>query len=277
MDNKKIGNFIAEMRKANNMTQKDLAEQLNVTDKAVSKWERGMGYPEITTIPSLAKVLNISTSELMLGQKIDSDTGNSSDPEVIVSDTMEFVEQAHRQKTLITKNIIFNSINVSFLIGIFVCVLCNFVIQKRLDWSLYVVGSEIAAWVILAPFFLIKRHRFVGAMAGLTITILPLLFLIEYLCPIKGWVIPFALPMVVISLIGLWISVILFSYTRINRLYLVSFELILFGVVLNIIINSFVSNYLNSYDNLSNFIVELSCGFLAVVLFVYAAIRKNRK
>jgi len=44
MDNKKIGTFILELRKSKNMTQRELAEKLNVTDKAVSKWERGLGY-----------------------------------------------------------------------------------------------------------------------------------------------------------------------------------------------------------------------------------------
>ena len=57
MDNKKIGNFIYELRKEKNMTQQDLADLLGVTNKAVSKWERGEGYPEITLVPEIAKIL----------------------------------------------------------------------------------------------------------------------------------------------------------------------------------------------------------------------------
>ncbi len=49
MDIQKTGALIAELRRQNHMTQKELAAKLNVTDKAVSKWERGIGYPEITT------------------------------------------------------------------------------------------------------------------------------------------------------------------------------------------------------------------------------------
>jgi len=69
MDSKKIGAFIACLRKEHSMTQKDLAEQLNVTNKAVSKWETGEGYPEITIISALAEVLGVTTDELLKGER----------------------------------------------------------------------------------------------------------------------------------------------------------------------------------------------------------------
>lgn len=54
MDVKRTGSFIAEMRKGKNMTQAELAAKLQVTDKAVSRWERGVGYPDITLLEPLA-------------------------------------------------------------------------------------------------------------------------------------------------------------------------------------------------------------------------------
>ena len=60
-----MGEKIAELRKEKNMTQKDLAEQMNVTDKAVSKWERNLACPDINSIPRLAEVLEISADELL--------------------------------------------------------------------------------------------------------------------------------------------------------------------------------------------------------------------
>lgn len=60
-----MGEKIAELRKAKNMTQKDLAEQMNVTDKAVSKWERNLACPDINSVPRLAEVLGISVDELL--------------------------------------------------------------------------------------------------------------------------------------------------------------------------------------------------------------------
>ena len=70
MDAKKFGAFIAEMRKENNMTQMDLARKLQVTDKAVSKWERGIGFPDINSIEPLADALGITVLEIMRSERI---------------------------------------------------------------------------------------------------------------------------------------------------------------------------------------------------------------
>lgn len=60
-----MGEKIAELRKARGMTQKDLAARMNVTDKAVSKWERDLTCPDINSIPRLAETLGISVEELL--------------------------------------------------------------------------------------------------------------------------------------------------------------------------------------------------------------------
>jgi transcriptional regulator with XRE-family HTH domain len=65
MNDKKMGDLISELRKQKNMTQKDLADLLNVTDKAVSKWERGISCPDIAAIPLLAQTLGITSEELL--------------------------------------------------------------------------------------------------------------------------------------------------------------------------------------------------------------------
>ena len=62
---KEFGRFIAGMRKEKKMTQAELAEKIHVTDKAVSRWERGLGFPDIQTIEPLAQALGISVLELM--------------------------------------------------------------------------------------------------------------------------------------------------------------------------------------------------------------------
>lgn len=68
MDSKKIGNLIAEARKIKNMTQKELAIRLHVTDKAVSKWERGVSIPDIALIIPISDLLDISVYELLGGE-----------------------------------------------------------------------------------------------------------------------------------------------------------------------------------------------------------------
>ncbi len=65
MNTKTIGETISSLRKQNNMTQSDLAKKMNVTDKAVSKWERNLSYPDITSISKLAKILGVDSSYLI--------------------------------------------------------------------------------------------------------------------------------------------------------------------------------------------------------------------
>ena len=65
MEAKELGHFIADLRKEKQMTQAELAERLYVTDKAVSRWERRIGYPDINTLEPLADALGITLTELM--------------------------------------------------------------------------------------------------------------------------------------------------------------------------------------------------------------------
>lgn len=66
---KTLGMMIAELRKEQGMTQKELANKMGVTDKAVSKWERDLSYPDIKSLPNLALLLNVSVDELMQFKK----------------------------------------------------------------------------------------------------------------------------------------------------------------------------------------------------------------
>ena len=74
MDQIKIGKFIAECRKSQNMTQLQLAERMNVTDRAVSKWENGKSMPDSSLMLELCNVLKISVTDLLNGENIK--TGN---------------------------------------------------------------------------------------------------------------------------------------------------------------------------------------------------------
>ena len=69
MLNKSIGEMISSLRKEKGMTQNDLAEKMNVTDKAVSKWERNLSCPDVNSIPKLAEVLGVSVDELLNARK----------------------------------------------------------------------------------------------------------------------------------------------------------------------------------------------------------------
>lgn len=67
MDAMKTGRFICENRKRLGMSQRDLAERLNITDKAVSKWERGISFPDIAMLIPISEVFEISLYDLLTG------------------------------------------------------------------------------------------------------------------------------------------------------------------------------------------------------------------
>ena len=69
MDNKKFGDFIKELRKEKQLTQKELGEKLNITDKAISKWERGLSFPDIAVLKDLSEFFEIDISELLNGER----------------------------------------------------------------------------------------------------------------------------------------------------------------------------------------------------------------
>ena len=73
MNKTECGLFICKLRKEKNMTQKELADKLVISDKAVSKWERGISYPDITLLEPLSLILGVSITELVHGRKNDMD------------------------------------------------------------------------------------------------------------------------------------------------------------------------------------------------------------
>ncbi len=84
MDNQKTGKFIAECRKTLGYNQKELAEKLNITDKAVSKWETGRSVPDVSLLMPLAEILNTSVAEILNGEKISEEKLTDVSDEIIV-------------------------------------------------------------------------------------------------------------------------------------------------------------------------------------------------
>lgn len=85
MTKQTMGEMIAALRKERGMTQKDLADKMNVTDKAVSKWERNLSCPDVNSIPRLAEVLRVSVEELMNAAPKEAEEAQESEVQKIVA------------------------------------------------------------------------------------------------------------------------------------------------------------------------------------------------
>ena len=97
MDAEKFGAYIAALRKDKNMTQAELGQILQVTDKAVSKWERGLGFPDIKMIEPLADALGVSVLEIMKSEKIENSTITNTDATKIIESSADLVKEQFRQ------------------------------------------------------------------------------------------------------------------------------------------------------------------------------------
>ena len=84
MNQIKIGKFIAECRKKGNLTQMQLAEKLGITDKAISKWERGIAMPDSSIMLELCGILGISVNELLSGEKINMENNDQKNEQLLL-------------------------------------------------------------------------------------------------------------------------------------------------------------------------------------------------
>ena len=114
MDLYKIGKFIADCRKNNNLTQTQLAEKLHVTDRAVSKWECGKSMPDSSIMLELCSILNISVNELLTGEKISMEDYNKQ----AENNLIEMKKQKElADKRLLNLEIVLGSLGVIFLLS----------------------------------------------------------------------------------------------------------------------------------------------------------------
>ena len=114
MENENIGKLISKIRKEKGMTQKDLADKLNVTDRAVSKWERGICCPDISLLKDLSSILGISISKLICGDEVSDESINK---------TIQYTEKNIKQRIIKYFNITLISIMIILIIFVVLSIL----------------------------------------------------------------------------------------------------------------------------------------------------------
>lgn len=100
MDAKVTGCFIAQLRKELGLTQKELAEKLEVTDKAISRWETGKGLPDTSLLKPLAEIFGVSVGELLSGRPMD-DSQIKSQADHIILESLSYEESQERWKQIL--------------------------------------------------------------------------------------------------------------------------------------------------------------------------------
>lgn len=119
MNQEKIGKFIAELRKEKSLTQSELAEKLNITKNAVSKWERGLSMMDISLLKPLSEILGVSVSELLNGKRLDK-VDNDIINDTITNSTNIYVKK--EKNKLIKRILIIISIFIVFTTSILIII-----------------------------------------------------------------------------------------------------------------------------------------------------------
>lgn len=263
--NEKMGRFISELRKAQNMTQKSLAEKLEVTDKAVSKWERGISCPDVSLLIPLSKVLGVTASELLNGERTRESVEETKDD--IVEEAILYSKRNAVLKTGRVKKNILAVISLTFMIAIVACVITDICITRSLTWSLIVILSLAFSWILLLPFFRAKEKVIQKSLIVLSITVIPFLVILSWLLKVpEVWKLGICIS--VVSLIGLWCVYAVFMKvnTRKFRAAGISFLVavpVTWGI--NVVIEAFTHE--SAATPVNNIINIMSVAILAVICF----------
>ncbi len=161
MNKTEFGSYIKESRLKKNYTQKQLADLLFIDVSAVSKWERGVSFPDITLVPDICKVLDISEHEL-----------------ISASSDHEYRRMKKDAKTFNNmKKGTFWTFNICYAIALLVCFIVNISVNKTLSWFFVVAASILCAYSFCPTFTWISKKFKFGIFVGTTFISLFLLYL----------------------------------------------------------------------------------------------------
>lgn len=183
MNQIEIGKFIAKCRKEKNLTHAQLAEKLNITDRAVSKWETGKSMPDSSIMLELCEILGITVNELLSGEEISMES-SAKIYEQKVDENLIALKRNNENN--MAKNVIISILfSITLLTGIMVCLIVNLAISGSLTWSLIPVSSIVFAWVISFPGIILGKKGIAVSLISLSAFTIPYLYLLSSLVKVK--------------------------------------------------------------------------------------------
>lgn len=154
MDQLKIGKFIAECRKKNGLTQMQLAEKLNITDRAISKWENGKSLPDSSIMLELCEVLGITVNDLLSGEVITMNDNKNSEKLLL-----EMVKEKEKSdERLLTIEIVIGTISAVLSLAL---VLVS-AYAPMTNWLRIVLGGTGFVFLFVIAFCMLKIEQVAG-------------------------------------------------------------------------------------------------------------------
>jgi transcriptional regulator with XRE-family HTH domain len=274
MGNEKMAEFIAEQRKLKRMTQKELAERLGITDKAVSKWERGLSCPDISLLADLSAVLEVSVTELLSGSK----AGSFEDTavETMVETTLQYANTVTERRTKDIRGALTVAISVLSFLGIMICIICDFAISGKLTWSLFPISSLVYFWMITIPSIICSKRRMLVLLVLISLLTIPFLFVLEKIIGINELIMPLATPIFIIAIFYLWVAYLMIGRSKWPKYKSVAATFFV-GLPVSLGVNFIISKHIGEpiidiWDILAYVILFI----LSALIFGFGYIRNSR-
>lgn len=264
-DKKTFGSFIREKRIMKNYSQKDLANLLFVTESAISKWERGITYPDITLITDICKVLDISERELIQS-----------------SDDVEYRKiKKDANKFNKIRSSIFWSFNIIYIIAILTCFIVNLAVNHTLSWFFIVLTSILTGYTFCPTVTWVYNKYKILIFLLSTFLSMFFLFLTCSIYTNNYWFLIPTLGVLLLYYILFWPIVFIKQkkycskeqYTKIRKYFLLTYSI---GILLLIILLLIVINAYKSFNLIFGVVIAVSCMSIPIIfgILIFLNIKK---
>lgn len=255
-----VGAFITQCRKEKKLTQAQLAEKLNITDRAVSKWETGKSMPDSSIMLELCEILGITVNELLMGEREKRELYEEKGDENL--DTIDTIKK--RKNRVGFKRLGAVIFSALLFTAMAVCFICDMAISGRLTWSLISAVSIVFGWAVCLPGIRFGKKGIVRCFGWLSGLIIPYLYVLSRLINVRE-VFTVGGTMAVISVSFLWMVIGVFKkmWSGKKRAVFGTVCLVsaLFVVTVNVVLSRMTgSPVFNVWDGITVLVLLVSAG-----------------
>ncbi len=255
-----VGAFITQCRKEKKLTQAQLAEKLNITDRAVSKWETGKSMPDSSIMLELCEILGITVNELLMGEREKRELYEEKGDENL--DTIDTIKK--RKNRVGFKRLGAVIFSALLFTAMAVCFICDMAISGRLTWSLISAVSIVFGWAVCLPGIRFGKKGIVRCFGWLSGLIIPYLYVLSRLINVRE-VFTVGGTMAVISVAFLWMVIGVFKkmWSGKKRAVFGTVCLVsaLFVVTVNVVLSRMTgSPVFNVWDGITVLVLLVSAG-----------------
>lgn len=255
-----VGAFITQCRKEKKLTQAQLAEKLNITDRAVSKWETGKSMPDSSIMLELCEILGITVNELLMGEREKRESYKEKGDENL--DTIDTIKK--RKNHVGFKRLGAVIFSALLFTAMAVCFICDMAISGRLTWSLISAVSIVFGWAVCLPGIRFGKKGIVRCFGWLSGLIIPYLYVLSRLINVRE-VFTVGGTMAVISVAFLWMVIGVFKkmWSGKKRAVFGTVCLVsaLFVVTVNVVLSRMTgSPVFNVWDGITVLVLLVSAG-----------------